>query len=98
MLVMYMLFSQKYRGVIRGLMHLFVSGKSCGHLVFSAFVTSEGKGRILPSMETAKQKQDLIALVDLMKSVIKLPIPHQSDLSFLPHDLKHFFQLSTLNL
>lgn len=82
-----------YRGVIRGLMHLFVRGKSCGDLVFSVFVTSKGEGRMVPSMKQAKQQQELSGLVDLMRTVIKLPFPDQSDLSFLPYHLKHFFEL-----
>ncbi|XP_021720257.1 uncharacterized protein LOC110687919 [Chenopodium quinoa] len=87
------MFWKIFRGLIRGLMHLFVRGKSCGELVFSAFVTSKGEGRIVPSMKQAKQQQDLSGLVDLMKTVIGLPFPRQSDLPFLPYHLKHFFDL-----
>uniref|UniRef100_A0A803NCJ1 Uncharacterized protein n=1 Tax=Chenopodium quinoa TaxID=63459 RepID=A0A803NCJ1_CHEQI len=51
----------------------------------------EGEGRILPYMASGKQKQDLVQLVDLMQSVIKLAVPDQSDISFLPDHLKQFF-------
>lgn len=72
-------------------MYLFDKDKSCGDLVFNSFVTSEGEGIILPCMAAGKQKEDLIHLVDLMWSVIKLAVPSQSDISFLPCHLKYFF-------
>uniref|UniRef100_A0A803L3N4 Uncharacterized protein n=1 Tax=Chenopodium quinoa TaxID=63459 RepID=A0A803L3N4_CHEQI len=85
------LFRKVFRGVIRGLMYLFDKDKACGNLVFNSFVNSEGEGRILPYMAAGKQKQDLIQLVDLMRSVIKLAVPSQSDLSFLPNHLEQYF-------
>ncbi|KAL6536444.1 hypothetical protein OROGR_013016 [Orobanche gracilis] len=89
-------FWRVFRGIIQALMHLFVRGMSCGHLVFSAFVTLKGEGRILPSMGKQKQMQDLVDLADLMLSVIKLARPDATDLSFLPHQLTHFLDLIAL--
>ncbi|KAL6509918.1 hypothetical protein OROGR_022406 [Orobanche gracilis] len=94
------------KGVIQGLIYLYRSGKACGDLSFSTFVTTQsGEGRILPSLDPAmnpKQmvKDDIKQLIQVMKSVIMLAHVKggQKNENFvvkLPMELVHFFHFFT---
>ncbi|KAL6508626.1 hypothetical protein OROGR_023337 [Orobanche gracilis] len=95
-----------FGGVIQGLIYLYRSGKACGDLSFSTFVTTQsGEGRILPSLDPAmnpKQmvKYDIKQLIQVMKSVIMLAHAKggQKNENFvvkLPMELVHFFHFFT---
>ncbi|KAL8123151.1 uncharacterized protein LOC141717439 [Apium graveolens] len=81
-----------FRDITKGLMFLYEkTGDACGDLAFNSFVTSEGRGRILPTLDNSKKgREDVKQLINLMSSVLYNPTKGISDTAHLksvPSDL-----------
>ncbi|KAL6525923.1 hypothetical protein OROMI_030318 [Orobanche minor] len=74
-------FTQIFRDIAHGLMVLYSSegvslGGVCGNLNKNMYVTKDGRGKILPSLDrTKKVVDDLEDLVEKMRFIIGLPCP-----------------------
>lgn len=83
-----------FRDITQGLMYLYLDTEHvCGNLSFNAYVTTYGRGKILPSLETPKngKADDIAQLKDLMVTVIFFPFhgKRTNDLK-LPLELRIF--------
>lgn len=59
---------------------------ACGDLSFNSFFTSEGKGRILPTLEhmSKKDREDVKQLLQLMRNVLYIPSNGKPDIALNP--------------
>ncbi|VFQ71388.1 unnamed protein product [Cuscuta campestris] len=103
-------FQCMFRDVVQGLLHLYFNcQRGCGHIAFNTFVTGNGEGRILPSMDDNEEKgysskdveDDAKELTSLMKRVITFPFiddvkkTEDAELAVnLSSELVHFFNFT----